>query len=333
MGVRYLSEGKYEEAIIAFTAAIEINPNRAEAYVGRGDAYVASGNTEENLAAALADYEAALELDETLVDAWLGLTNVYINWEDHEMVLEALQNSLAATDDAGELQDMMEEYERMRDGFYSSDEFEDFSTLSHEAQDLISSLLEAFVAGEPAIVENIMEKHDIIKEGILSGGGDTLRTELQNYKLQLDGTTSSFGYSTRIEVRPENGTAYAAQYEYDITDAGTRYHTIYITGGCSNWNWNGTYERRNYNSGPTVEQEWIESGSMKDCLADGVIYTTYTQSNIENPSISENSYEYGRIIPQDGIIYSSNTLNKYDSPIWGSLYDDLDTVKLELWWD
>ena len=46
LGVRYLSEGNYEEAILAFTAAIEIDPARAEAYVGRGDAYVASGETE-----------------------------------------------------------------------------------------------------------------------------------------------------------------------------------------------------------------------------------------------------------------------------------------------
>lgn len=33
LGVRYLSEGNYEEAVIAFTAAIEIDPNRPEAYV------------------------------------------------------------------------------------------------------------------------------------------------------------------------------------------------------------------------------------------------------------------------------------------------------------
>lgn len=39
LGVRYLSEGNYEEAIIAFTAAIEIDPKQAPAYVGRGDAY------------------------------------------------------------------------------------------------------------------------------------------------------------------------------------------------------------------------------------------------------------------------------------------------------
>ena len=31
LGVRYLSEGNYEEAVIAFTAAIEIDPMRPEA--------------------------------------------------------------------------------------------------------------------------------------------------------------------------------------------------------------------------------------------------------------------------------------------------------------
>ena len=31
LGVRYLSEGKYEEAILAFTAAIEIDPKNADA--------------------------------------------------------------------------------------------------------------------------------------------------------------------------------------------------------------------------------------------------------------------------------------------------------------
>ena len=39
LGVRYLSEGNYEEAILAFTAAIEIDPKRAEAFLGRGDTY------------------------------------------------------------------------------------------------------------------------------------------------------------------------------------------------------------------------------------------------------------------------------------------------------
>lgn len=58
LGVRYLSDGNYEEAIIAFTAAIEIDPKRAEAFLGRGDAYEELGDLER----AAADYQAALEL-------------------------------------------------------------------------------------------------------------------------------------------------------------------------------------------------------------------------------------------------------------------------------
>ena len=47
LGVRYLSEGNYREAIIAFNAAIEIDPKRAEAYIGLADAYEAQGDTEQ----------------------------------------------------------------------------------------------------------------------------------------------------------------------------------------------------------------------------------------------------------------------------------------------
>ena len=45
LGVRYLSEGNYQEAIIAFTAAIEIDPKRPDAYIGLADAHTARGDT------------------------------------------------------------------------------------------------------------------------------------------------------------------------------------------------------------------------------------------------------------------------------------------------
>ena len=46
LGVRYLSEGNYEEAIIAFTAAIEIDPKQPDAYLGLADVYEAQGDLE-----------------------------------------------------------------------------------------------------------------------------------------------------------------------------------------------------------------------------------------------------------------------------------------------
>ena len=63
LGVKYLSEGNYEEAIIAFTAAIDIDPKRYEAYIGRGDAYLGVGAAED-LGKALSDYQTAEELAE-----------------------------------------------------------------------------------------------------------------------------------------------------------------------------------------------------------------------------------------------------------------------------
>ena len=46
LGMKYVSEGNYEEAVIAFTAAIEIDPKSADAYLALADIYEAQGDTE-----------------------------------------------------------------------------------------------------------------------------------------------------------------------------------------------------------------------------------------------------------------------------------------------
>lgn len=97
LGIRYLSEGNYEEAIIAFTAAIEIDPKQALVYVGRGDAYILSGETEENQVMAQADYEQAIKLDEMLFDAYIGLANIRIYQENYDKALGILQMGLDKT--------------------------------------------------------------------------------------------------------------------------------------------------------------------------------------------------------------------------------------------
>ena len=40
LGQRYLSDGDYEEAVVAFLAAVEIDPKRPEAYLGAAEAYI-----------------------------------------------------------------------------------------------------------------------------------------------------------------------------------------------------------------------------------------------------------------------------------------------------
>ena len=71
LGMRYLSEGNYQEAILAFSAAIEIDPNQADAYVLRGDAYVMAAKAEPDkadkyLRKARKDYEKAEDLNPEL---------------------------------------------------------------------------------------------------------------------------------------------------------------------------------------------------------------------------------------------------------------------------
>ncbi len=99
LGVRYLSEGNYEEAIIVFTAAIEIDPKLAPAYVGRGDAYILSGETAEILAAAQSDYEKALILDNTFVEVYQKLAQVYLTLEEPNKAAEILEQGFAVTGD------------------------------------------------------------------------------------------------------------------------------------------------------------------------------------------------------------------------------------------
>lgn len=111
LGVRYLSDGNYEEAIIAFTAAIEIDPKRAEAFLGRGSAYIGAGETAENLAAAQADYEKALELDDTSAEAYLGLADVYIRQGEYDKAQELLRQALEKLGDDPDISDKLAELE------------------------------------------------------------------------------------------------------------------------------------------------------------------------------------------------------------------------------
>ena len=117
LGVKYLSEGNYEEAVIAFTAAIEIDAKRPEAFLGRGDAYVSqaeeSGAPEEEAAGALyrdalADFLAAIELDEGLAEAYEKAAGVYVTLGDLDAAIELLERGAQATGDEG-LGDYLEE--------------------------------------------------------------------------------------------------------------------------------------------------------------------------------------------------------------------------------
>jgi tetratricopeptide (TPR) repeat protein len=95
MGVRFLSESNYEEAVLAFTAAIEIDTKQPLAYVGRGDAYVGLGQYEN----AVPDYEQAITLDESVAEVYIKLADTYGSLGDPAAAEDALRRGYEATGD------------------------------------------------------------------------------------------------------------------------------------------------------------------------------------------------------------------------------------------
>lgn len=94
LGVRYLSEGNYEEAIIAFTAAIEIDHKRAEAYIGCGDAYVGK----EDYTEAISSFTNALEVDSMQAEVYIKIAECYVVLSDMASAIDFLKAGIMETD-------------------------------------------------------------------------------------------------------------------------------------------------------------------------------------------------------------------------------------------
>ena len=73
LGMQYLTESSYQEAILAFTAAIEIDPKQADTYVYLTQAYLAAGDpasAEQTRARGLAETGDA-RLGQSAADGWV----------------------------------------------------------------------------------------------------------------------------------------------------------------------------------------------------------------------------------------------------------------------
>lgn len=106
LGVRYLSNGNYEEAILAFTAAIEIDPKNAEIYEHRGNAYwelaqSAQGSERtEAYRCAAEDYESAMRWGSETDEMYRRAADSYYGAQDYEKAESYYEKLLEKDDDA-----------------------------------------------------------------------------------------------------------------------------------------------------------------------------------------------------------------------------------------
>lgn len=109
LGQRYLTEGKYEEAIVAFNKVIELDEKNIEAYLGLGSSYEGQANlfAEDNQKTiqfyeqAAEYYEKARELgggdksfNDRLASVWLEIGQRYFIEEDEERAVAMLQKAM-----------------------------------------------------------------------------------------------------------------------------------------------------------------------------------------------------------------------------------------------
>jgi len=106
LGEKFLLEPDYEQAIVSFLQAIALDPmnprgqtGASDAYAGRGKQMIQSAETDEALDAAMADFEAALALEEANAEAWLGLADGHIRKGEYAKAKECAETGLAATGD------------------------------------------------------------------------------------------------------------------------------------------------------------------------------------------------------------------------------------------
>lgn len=124
LGLRYLSEGNYEEAIIAFTAAIEIDPKQPDAYLNRAASYIEMGVPE----LAIADCEVAISIEDTNEVIYINVAELCQSAGRHDLSEEYLRRGLKMT-----------ESEEIRDRIYSmTDEFLNI-TKSSFAEDAVTT--------------------------------------------------------------------------------------------------------------------------------------------------------------------------------------------------
>jgi tetratricopeptide (TPR) repeat protein len=90
-GMKFMSPGKYPDAIVHFTQALAIYSPLPDAYLERGHAHRTLGEMD----AALADFQAASDLNPTLADAHNGMAMIYLNRRDQRHALEELNKSIA----------------------------------------------------------------------------------------------------------------------------------------------------------------------------------------------------------------------------------------------
>lgn len=327
LGMRYLTESNYEEAILAFTAAIEIDPNQPDAYVYLIQTYLATGDVEKAEATRLQGYETTgnIRLGQSVSSGW-------IIYDDNISFEQRITYRL-------------------------------FDALSAEQQEAIRALLAAIQTDERETVRELLLTSGLppqlctaldgykINISIMQRetlGEEAYQTFIEQYYRQMgsDIDTNVIDVNIKLlaqaDIRPENGIGYLYTYSEDgaveITQIEDTF-SIYTAGEslrtaeCDHWQYNGTWKITGSSFEVLENQNETLSSEQTGTVNDNVFLMEAASTWDKEGLISQMVYERGenpgdliaRYSYRSGMeytyVYRNNMLSSYTWSVNGESYD------------
>lgn len=254
LGSKYLTEESYDEAVIAFTNAIEIDEKQPEAYTGRGDAYVGCAKeaiTEEKKEDAVEFYEKAVE--DYRIAVQLGDKEAEELAEKTESQIQAVSSEEATDETEIQIPDDIVEFDDHYYGIYQMDSITDYDAAAEYCEER-----EGYLA-----VITSQEENDF----------------LYSYMRQSGYESAYFGFSDEDEEgvwkwNNDEQSSYTNWHEGEPSNGGSgydeNYAMFYFKFSDGTWN-DGDFGNKTENGGKAFLCEWNENpeeGNSNEKISD-----------------------------------------------------------------
>ena len=214
LGIRYFSEGNYEEAVIAFTAAIEIEPKNAEAYIGLADTYINMGDWEkaqESLINGLEEAEDEESLRDKLSDMQCEIGEKHLEQGEYEEAIKDFQDALDYNpDNKAAKKGLADAFEGSGEEHLAQGDYEEAEKDFRAALEIDPEREDAHLGLSDALMEmgELEGAIDALRDAleVLDNPGEALRDrldELESLKKALDALMDTFSAENLDDVFQE----------------------------------------------------------------------------------------------------------------------------------
>lgn len=290
LGVRYLGEENYEEAIIAFQAAITIDPKRPESYAKLADVYVARKDTDAALAilqqgyeatgdASLQEYRTTLELKK---NPWPALT------AEQQAMFRALADATRSFDRAAVSEIMQseayyyfyEEFPYTRHNRYDYGDNGGFDMTTDDGETYVFSYWRNEENDELQFSFYIYEEEEYYEVLVIYKGDSTSHFEIGRWRGEIKNENGPFKHLSWIES-PNYDSAYRVTEGTALNGirVGTETRTEYRSNGESAYYVVEFDQEGNliYDSAQLEKREVDDTTWVKYTLSDGTTDMVYAE--------------------------------------------------------